>query len=235
MTAGELTNALEKEISRLAPDWLAQNPDLHERLVDALADGPDQVLRFMTYEEFLEWTIHEEIRAEWVDGKVFLMTSPSLRHQLLSMFLGSLLNFYVTSQDLGIFVAPFQMRLTQPNRGREPDLLFISTQNAARLRNNYLNGPADLVVEIVSPDSIRRDREEKLSEYEAAGVPEYWIIDPEREEALFYQLVGGHYQLVLGGRMGRYTSAIVPGFWLEVEWLWQNPLPPVAEIWQQRR
>jgi Uma2 family endonuclease len=91
------------------------------------------------------------------------------------------------------------------------------------------------VVEIVSPESSQRDRETKLSEYEMGGVPEYWIIDPERNEALFYQLTEGRYQLMFSGRTGRYTSAVVPGFWLEAEWLWQEPLPPVEDVWRQIR
>ncbi|HXF62799.1 MAG TPA: Uma2 family endonuclease, partial [Caldilineaceae bacterium] len=165
VTGETLTAALETVIERLAPGWLAQRADLRNRLLEALDAGPDQVLRLMSYEEFLDWAIQNDIRrAEWVDGKVFLMTTPSTRHQLLSMFLGSLLNFYVMARDLGVVAGPLQMRLTQPPRGREPDLLFIAKAHLDRLQKRYLDGPADLVVEIVSPDSGRRDREEKFAE-----------------------------------------------------------------------
>lgn len=235
VTGETLTAALESVIERLAPGWLAQRADLHDRLLEALDADPDQVLRLMNYEEFLDWAIQNDIRhAEWVDGKVFLMPSPPLRHQQLALFLATLLYFYVTERALGeLLIAPFQMRLIQPPRGREPDLLFIAKAHLDRLQKRYLDGPADLVVEIVSPDSGRRDREEKFAEYESAAIPEYWLIDPERKQAEFYQLVEGRYQLITGGRRGRYTSAIVPGFWLEIEWLWQDPLPPAADIWQQ--
>jgi Uma2 family endonuclease len=116
---------------------------------------------------------------------------------------------------------------------KNSSLLFVAAEHLDRFQRRYLDGPADLAVEIVSPESIRRDRETKLSEYETAGVPEYWIIDPEREEALFYQLADGRYRLILGGRSGRYRSAVLSGFWVEVEWLWQDPLPRVTEIARQ--
>ena len=84
--------------------------------------------------------------------------------------------------------APFQMK-TGPNLpGREPDLLFIAQEHLDRLKGTYLEGPADLVVEIVSPDSGARDRGEKFYEYERGGVPEYWLLDYARRQAEFYQL-----------------------------------------------
>jgi Uma2 family endonuclease len=150
------------------------------------------------------------------------------------MFLSTLLNLYVTDKALGeMYAAGLQMKLAVPPRGREPDLLFVAKEHLDRFQGIYLNGPADLAVEIVSPESTRRDRGEKYSEYEMAGVPEYWLIDPRREQVDFYRLIDERYQLILGGRTGRYTSAIIPGFWLEAEWLWQEPLPPVTEIWRQ--
>lgn len=68
------------------------------------------------------------------------------------------------------------MKLAQS--GREPDLLFISNETAQRLTERKLEGAADLVIEIIFPESVRRDRYEKFDEYEEAGVREYWIIDP---------------------------------------------------------
>jgi Uma2 family endonuclease len=74
--------------------------------------------------------------------------------------------------------------------GREPDVLYLARSHLRRLRKTYLNGPADLVVEVVSPESVKRDREQKFGEYQAAGIPEYWVIDPEAQQADFYQLDG---------------------------------------------
>jgi Uma2 family endonuclease len=232
LTAEELSSVLEAQIAQLAPGWLAENPDVRQRLVDALTDDPSLLLLpSMSYEEFLQWASEsdESVRAEWVEGKAQLMSPASSRHQMLVVFLVTLLNVFVATRKLGVVLtAPFQMRLHQPPRGREPDLLFVAHENMARILHYYLDGPADLVVEIISPESTGRDRGDKFYEYEMAGVLEYWLIDPQRERAEFYQIdEQGHYELVLGGRTGQYHSRVLEGLSLEVEWLWQEPLPPV--------
>lgn len=95
-----------------------------------------------------------------------------------------------------------------------------------------LEGPADLVIELISDRSLARDRDDKFYEYQAAGVPEYWIIDPRpgKERADFYQLMSaGKYQAALQDANGRYFATVLPNFWLDPNWLWQNPLPnPLA-------
>ena len=70
----------------------------------------------------------------------------------------------------------------------EPDLLFVSNARSGQLRKNHLEGPPDMLVEIVSPESVDRDWNEKPAEYEAAGVPEYWIVDPMTQRAEVYVL-----------------------------------------------
>jgi Uma2 family endonuclease len=158
-----------------------------------------------------------------------MMSPASDRHQDLSGFLGSVFRSFVEERDLGIVrSAPFQMKLER--NGREPDLLFVTKEHLGRLRETYLDGPADLVVEIVSPESAGRDRGEKFYEYEAAGVREYWLIDPERERAEFYRLEEGRYRLQEPDAEGRYRSAVLEGFWLQVDWLWAEPLPAVGEV-----
>jgi Uma2 family endonuclease len=185
----------------------------------------------LSFEEFLAW-LDEDARAEWVDGEIVLMSPARAEHQRLSGFLFRLLAFFVERHGLGeIFSAPFLMRLATRPSGREPDSIFVAAEHADRVRDTYLDGPADLVIEIVSPDSDRRDRVEKLREYEAAGVPEYWLFDPEKREALFYQpATAARFRLVAPNAEGVYRSVAVAGFWLRTDWLWQRPLPRVAEI-----
>ena len=185
----------------------------------------------LSFEEFLAW-LEDDTWAEWVDGEVEIMSPASLPHQLLQGFLECVLSIYATSKGLGVVLgAPFLMRLPEElRRGREPDLLFVATRNRSRLKHTYLDGPADLVVEIISPESILRDRGAKFAEYEMAGVPVYWMLDPIRKRADFYQLgADGRYRAV-EPTDGVYRSAVVPGFWLRVEWLWQDPLPPVLAV-----
>lgn len=181
----------------------------------------------MTYEEFLAWA-DEDTLAEWVDGEIIMVSPASKRHQDIAGFLYQVLDLYVQSHDLGdVIHAPFQMKL---EHGREPDLLFVATEHLDRLQDIHLDGPADLVVEIVSPESAARDRGDKFYEYEAGGVPEYWLIDPQRQRAEFYQLDDERYSLVQPDAEGVYHSAAVPGFWLRVAWLWQEPLPAVLDV-----
>ena len=110
----------------------------------------------------------------------------SKQHQLIVGFLEKVLETFVEQHNLGVVLsAPFQMRL---EHGREPDLLFVANEHLDRLQETCLDGPADLVVEIVSPESAGRDRGEKFYEYARGGVPEYWLIDPLRQWAEFYHL-----------------------------------------------
>jgi len=177
----------------------------------------------MTYEQFLAWA-DEDTHAEWVNGEVVMTSPASMRHQEISLFLATVLGDYVSTRDLGTVVQPpFQMKL---EHGREPDLLFVSKSNRERLRETYLDGPADLVVEIASPESGGRDRGEKFYEYARGGVAEYWLIDPDTRWAEFYRLgEEGHYRTAFAAAEGVYHSAVIPGFWLRVEWLWQQPKP----------
>lgn len=181
----------------------------------------------MTYEEFLNLA-DEDLPAEWVDGEVIVTSPASDRHQDIVRFLTAVLSVFVEVHALGVVrPAPFQMKLT--HTGREPDVLFIPQEHLDRLKAIYLDGPARLVIEIISPESIGRDRGEKFYEYEQAGIPEYWLIDPERNRAEFYQLdESGRYQLVAPEAGGIYRSRVLPGFWLEVDWLWQTP--PVLDV-----
>ncbi len=182
----------------------------------------------MSYEEFLAWC-DEDTFAEWVDGEVVMYSPASRRHQEVQKFLLGFLDGYVRIRELGVVLgAPFQMYLGTLKRGREPDVLFIGKDNLGRLHDTHLEGPADLVVEVVSEESRLRDYGEKLAEYELGGVGEYWIVDPERNEVRFFQRKGGRFIPVFPAE-GIYRSAVIPGLWLRVEWLLSDPPPPVLE------
>lgn len=185
----------------------------------------------LSYEEFLEWC-DEDTWAEWVDGEVIMLSPASDKHQDLADFLTAILRVYAEARGMGVArSAPFQMRTGPELPGREPDILFIAKEHLKRLKETYLEGPADLVIEITSPGSRLRDRGEKFAEYEMGGVKEYWLLDLEERRADFYILgADGRYRLADPEASGVYHSHTVPGFWLKVDWLWQEPLPLVLEV-----
>ena len=186
----------------------------------------------MTYEQFLT-KLGEDVHAEWVNGETILFIPPKPTHQRVIRFLLALIQLYVEHFDLGeVLTAPVEMKARSDGNSREPDLLFVAKENLHRFSETKLAGPADLIIEIVSPESIRRDTVDKRLEYEAEGVREYWIVDNRAgsEQATFYVMDQfGHYQLVEPSQDGLYTSTILPNFWINVNWLWAKPQPNTLE------
>ena len=180
----------------------------------------------MTWEEFVAWC-DEDTWAEWVDGEVTVLSPASIAHQHLKRFLTILLGLFVRTHNLGeVLDAPTLMRLPSRPSGREPDILFVSREHLDRLRATWIEGPADLVIEIVSPESEERDWETKRLEYAAAGIPEYWVLDRDRRDAAFFQLgADGQYVRAPLEDEGMYRSKVLTGLWLRVDWLWQLPTP----------
>ena len=182
----------------------------------------------MSYKEFLAWA-DEDVHAEWVDGEVIVFMPPKTRHQLIVGFLFGLLKLFVRFFQRGeVLTAPFEMKLSPSGPARESDILFVAQEHLERLTEERLEGPADLVVEVVSEDSVRRDGVQKFAEYQATGVREYWLIDsrPGEAGADFYVLdEHGKFQPVQIGEDGIYHSTVLPGFWLKVEWLTAEELP----------
>ncbi|MEZ4707234.1 MAG: Uma2 family endonuclease [Caldilineaceae bacterium] len=187
----------------------------------------------MTYEQFLT-ELSEDVHAEWVNGETILFMPPKPEHQRVVSFLLTVIRLFVEHFNLGeILTAPVEMKPTPNSNSREPDLLFVARANLERFGDAKLEGPADLVVEIISPESERRDTVDKLREYAEEGVREYWIVDSRagKERALFYVLDdNGRYRRVPPDRNGVYTSTVLQDFWLNTKWLWADPQPSALEV-----
>ncbi|MBI1878479.1 MAG: Uma2 family endonuclease, partial [Chloroflexi bacterium] len=107
-------------------------------------------------------------------------------------------------------------------------LICIAKENLSRLTAKNFEGGPDLLIEIISPGSVTEDRVHKFTEYEQAGVREYWIIDsrPHQQHADFYVLGEDKiYHAAPLDDLGVYRSAVLPYFWLNIDWLRQEPLP----------
>ncbi len=167
-----------------------------------------------TEQEYLALDAGRQI--EFDRGCVEVLDSPSKAHQRLVRFLFLLMQAFVSSRRLGeVFFAPLPIRLWN-EKYREPDLVYLASGRSDV--GNYPDG-ADLVVEIVSdaPGDRKRDLEIKVSEYERAGISEYWVVDPQQEIILVHSLIHAKYA-VESFTIGQIAySRILDGFSVGVE------------------
>jgi Uma2 family endonuclease len=187
----------------------------------------------MTFEEYLDW-LDDDTHAEWVNGEVVMHSPVSLGHNDLSGFLLAAIKAFVQEHGGGyVGHEPFQMRIDAIPSSRSPDILFVAAEHLDRLKHSYLDGPADLAIEIISPSSQARDRGDKYFEYERAGIREYWVIDPDRRRAEFHLLGADAAYSPVQQIDGVYRSTVLDGLWLCVDWLWQDPLPSIFGVLQE--
>lgn len=185
---------------------------------------------YITFDEYLEMNI-EGVYLEWVDGIVIGFMANNLQHQEIIGFLLMTMKLFAETHDAGRVVqAGYAMKLEKLKRGREPDLVFVSKAHRKMLKHKYLDGAADIAVEIVSPESTVRDREIKFKEYEKAGISEYWLIDPQEKRADFYRLNEKDIYQAVNLKNENFQSLSLNGFSLRVEWLWQEPPPTLAAL-----
>jgi Uma2 family endonuclease len=202
-----------------------------ENQTQAVGFIPEGSLLPKTYEEFLEWNGTNEIWAEWENGEIIYMSNPSLIHQDISDFLTAVLRFFVEEKQLGrVISAPFQLKFDFRKTGRQPDIMFVSNANADKIKKQYVEDTADLVIEVISPESRTRDKADKFYEYEQAGVKEYWLIDPDRKRAEFYSLGDDGFFNFEIPENGVFKSKVLAGINLKVDWLWQENLPTLMEV-----
>ena len=143
--------------------------------------------KFYTLEEF--YARGEDKREELIDGFIYDMATPSRRHQSLLGKLYRMIADHIddTKKDCVIYPAPFGVKLSQKKDDIvEPDISVICDKS--KLTERGCEGAPDWIIEIVSPSNPGHDYVLKLNLYEAAGVKEYWIVDPEHERVLVYHL-----------------------------------------------
>jgi Uma2 family endonuclease len=186
--------------------------------------------RRLTEAEFLAW-IDEDTRAEWVDGEVIMMAPVSIDHDQFFGWLRTLLTLYVEHHDLGsVFGTEVLVRLPRLRRLRMPDLVFVSKARAGIVGRTRINGVPDLIMELVSPESVSRDWRDKHIEYEKAGVKEYWVIDRPggRMEAHALSRDGKYRQI--DEQQGRVRSLVLKGFHLRTEWALGDSRPRAGAV-----
>ena len=165
----------------------------------------------------------EDSEWEYLDGRL-VMSPASDRHEDLFRFLLTLLSGFLDERGIGLVRGSrYPMRL-DAKWSPEPDLLVVLDERRHLMTPQRLEGPADLVIEIASESDPKLDLRDKLPRYQEAGISEIWLIDP------FAELLQANVKTTSGYDVrtvdsGRVESSVVPGFWIDIAWLWQARLP----------
>lgn len=184
----------------------------------------------VSFEDYL--VQFDGIRTEWLAGTVVSKPSVSSDHSLIQSFLLIFLDLYLDYVMKSHIFMDFTMYVDDRTPARAPDMLILKQENFHRLTKTHVNAPVDLIIEIISEGTTSTDRGEKFVEYESAGVPEYWIIDPIRNSVDIYHLDDeGHYQRIKGTD-DKIISKLLPNFVLDATILWREELPKGREIVQ---
>lgn len=163
-------------------------------------------------------------RYEIIEGVLYVANAPSVDHQFAVSEIHFHLKLFVRERQLGqVYTAPLEVHLSETSRPVQPDILFIRAEQQPEPGARFLEGAPDLVVEVISPSSIRLDRHIKFDLYERVGVAEYWLVDPKARLVEVYALSSGEYAL-----RGQYTgddlieSGVLTGLQIQTSVLFQE-------------
>jgi Uma2 family endonuclease len=163
--------------------------------------------RQMDFDDF------EDAYYELINGYIMKKSAPRPQHQRISMKLSRAISNYLFENKIGeIFASPIDVFLDDFN-AFQPDLVFIPNENQHFITDDGIIGVPDLIIEIISPSSVLRDRVDKKNVCERLKVKEYWIIDPQNQEVEIYTIQSGRYELFSGVSMyeGELKSKILEG------------------------
>lgn len=176
-----------------------------------------QPLKRYTYSDYKNLDVDDNFLYELINGELVQKSSPSPRHQLISGNLYVAIKSHASEKKLGtVLYAPVDVFIDDYN-APQPDLLFIKTEHKTYITKDGVFGPPDIVIEILSPSSITRDRIDKMRIYRRFGIPEYWIVDPKYASIEVYQLIEKEYELFSSAvETGSIQSKILEIFTLNI-------------------
>lgn len=186
----------------------------------------------VTEEQFDE-LVDEDVRAELIDGVMIVHSPVRPLHDVVGEFVRSLMRNFARRRKLGMMIGPDVVVRIAPRRKFCPDGFFFKRERIPRpLPEKEFEGAPDLVMEILSPHNRSHDLDLKRPAYRKAGVREIWLIDSDSEEVLIDRKRKRGYSTTQIGE-GRVKSNVLPGFWIDLAWLWQDELPDELECLQQ--
>ena len=178
-----------------------------------------------TYEDYVKIPEEPGYRFEVLEGILVREPSPSKHHQRVLRELEFQLKIFFDDFDPEgeLFFAPLDVTLTIYNV-LQPDILFVSAARREIMREERIDGPCYLAVEIMSPSNRRKDRLQKMEIYRKAGIPHYWLVDPEENTLEAFMLKGENYALIVAGGPGDpFTHPEFPGLDLDLDKIFKRP------------
>ena len=178
----------------------------------------ERIAKRWTYEEYCRLTpeSHDE-RYEIDDGDLVPMPSPTISHQDCVLNLATIMRAYAHEHDAGrVFVSPLDVIFEEYNTA-QPDVIFVSKARAGIVQDRGIFGAPDLVVEVISPSSTRRDRQDKSNKYLRFQVQEYWLVNPAERSVEVRTWRADHWAVhSLARDTGTAESLILPGFTVDL-------------------
>jgi len=168
---------------------------------------------YNTYEDWQKTKHDDQSRIELVDGEIYMLASPSSRHQAISREIFGQLYMFLQGKICKLFAGPIDVRLDK-DTVVVPDIIVVC--DPKKITRDGIEGAPDLIVEILSPSTSRRDRITKFSLYRRTGVPEYWIVDPVENTLTVHQLDRNKYTTDAFESSHTATVAALPGFELDL-------------------
>jgi Uma2 family endonuclease len=163
--------------------------------------------RLYTYADLRELDVEEGDYYELINGELVKRAGQLLNHQLVILSFSSILHTFITQNALGtVLFGPLDVYFDDLNVV-QPDIFFIRKERESILTDERVVGAPDLIVEIISPTSVLRDRRDKFRLYEKFGVREYWLVEPASHVVEVYRLVDGVYDLVQAGTDGDFITS----------------------------
>lgn len=193
-------------------------------MMELALEPPYLIVKPFASEEDFYREAHEDSDWEYLDGRIVMHSPASLQHETLFRFLMTLLSAYLDERRVGVVLGSrYPMRLDE-QWSPEPDLLVVLNDGRHRLGPKRLEGPADLVIEIASDSDPGLDVREKLPRYRMAGIEEIWLLNPFAQglQVETREMTGYASRTLTSGRL---ESKVLPGFWVEVAWFWQEEPP----------
>ena len=186
---------------------------------------------FVSEEEYLE-IADEDTRCELIFGELIMNSPAPTIHEEIFRFILSLLSFYVEEKDIGTVLGANTAIHFKRELILVPDLVFVARKREGIIKDTFIEGSPDLVMEILSETTRENDLGRKLEIYKRYSVKEIWIIDPEEKSIQLNRLLKKDYKTkkVRGGIL---KSGVIPGFFIYLEWLFISPRPKIRECFEK--